>query len=240
MHHYVSQGFLSIKLQHAGLRVQNIDPPVLTVNNFLPPNVCDSLIQAAEASGKMKQSGIGGTGDLKDDIRTSSTLAITKEVLQDCPDIKQPLQQLLDAAVQLLGDRLDKSAIQNMQFVRPSGPQQLAPELPQIAHYLPGELLQPSIFRSISQQQRVVKCTHQLLQHSFTVEYYNQGHHQINRIRELISTWRCYLVLPCCRATCWSGVLYGSGEQWLTGHQTSMWLCTAQGSSIPASAEHHS
>lgn len=134
-----SQGFLSINVQHAGLRVQNIDPPVLTVDNFLSPQICDALIQAAKASGKMKQSGIGGTGDLKEDIRTSSTLAITKDVLQDCPDIKQPLQQLLDAAVGLLGDRLDTSAIQNMQFVRPSGPLQLAPELPQIAHYMPGK-----------------------------------------------------------------------------------------------------
>eukprot|EP00878_Enallax_costatus_P010592 GHUV01011063.1.p1 GENE.GHUV01011063.1~~GHUV01011063.1.p1 ORF type:complete len:341 (+),score=88.25 GHUV01011063.1:250-1272(+) len=135
----LDKGFLSVNLQHPGVRVQNIDPPVLTVDNFLAPETCDALIHAAKASGRMKQSGIGGTGDLKDDIRTSSTLAITREVLQECPNIKQPLQQLLDTAVQLLGDQLDKSAIQSMQFVKPSGPAQLAPELPQIAHYLPGQ-----------------------------------------------------------------------------------------------------
>lgn len=135
----LSQGFLSVNLQHPGIRVQNIDPPVLTVDNFLPPETCDALSHAAKTSGRMKQSGIGGTGDLKEDIRTSNTLPITKEVLQDCPDIKQPLQQLLDTAVQLLGSQLDKSAIQSMQFVKPSGPTQLAPELPQVAHYLPGQ-----------------------------------------------------------------------------------------------------
>lgn len=134
----LSKGFLPVNLALPGLRVQNIDPPVLTVDNFLPAGVCDALREAAEASGRMKQSKVGGTGDLKDNIRTSSTLAITKDVLADCPAIKPPLQQLLDAAVQLLGDGLDKSALTAMQFVRPTGPTQLAPELPQIAHYLPG------------------------------------------------------------------------------------------------------
>ncbi|WIA11416.1 hypothetical protein OEZ85_011533 [Tetradesmus obliquus] len=135
----LAKGFLPVNLSLPGLRVQNIDPPVLTVEQFLPGEVCDALRQAAQASGKMKVSGVGGTGDLKEDIRTSSTLAITKEVLADCPEIKPLLQQLLDRAVQLLGDELDTAALSGMQFVRPTAPTQLAPELPQIAHYLPGQ-----------------------------------------------------------------------------------------------------
>jgi hypothetical protein len=86
----------------------------------------------------MKASRVGGIGDLSDDIRTSSTLAITKDVLAACPALKQPLQQLLDAALQLVGQGLDTSALSGMQFVRPTSQEQLCPELPQIAHYLPG------------------------------------------------------------------------------------------------------
>lgn len=107
-------------------------------DNFLPEEVCDALLKAAKDSGQMKTSQVGGIGDLKADIRTSSTLAITKDVLAACPALKQPLQQLLDAALQLVGQGLDTSAISNMQFVRPTGQEQLCPELPQIAHYLPG------------------------------------------------------------------------------------------------------
>jgi hypothetical protein len=36
------------------------------------------------------------------------------------------------------GQLLDTSAISGMQFVRPSSVTQLCPELPQVAHYLPG------------------------------------------------------------------------------------------------------
>jgi len=112
--------------------------PFFRCENFLPEEVCDALIKAAKDSGEMKASQVGGIGDLKAEIRTSSTLAITKDVLSACPALTQPLQQLLDAALQLVGQGLDTSAISNMQFVRPTSQEQLCPELPQIAHYLPG------------------------------------------------------------------------------------------------------
>lgn len=86
----------------------------------------------------MQTSRVGGIGDLSDGIRTSSTLAITKDILAACPALKTPLQQLLDATLQLVGQGLDTSALSRMQFVRPSSADQLCPELPQIAHYLPG------------------------------------------------------------------------------------------------------
>jgi hypothetical protein len=40
--------------------------------------------------------------------------------------------------MQLVGQGLDTTALADMQFVRPSSQEQLCPELPQIAHYLPG------------------------------------------------------------------------------------------------------
>jgi hypothetical protein len=86
----LAKGFLPVNLSLPGLRVQNIDPPVLTVEQFLPGELCDALREAAKASGKMKASGVGGTGDLKDDIRTSSTLAITKEVCGEAGSEPEP------------------------------------------------------------------------------------------------------------------------------------------------------
>jgi hypothetical protein len=86
----------------------------------------------------MKASNTVRQGDVPADVRTSSTLAITKDILAACPALKQPLQQLLDAALQLVGQGLDTSALSGMQFVRPTSQEQLCPELPQIAHYLPG------------------------------------------------------------------------------------------------------
>ena len=63
------------------LRVLNLDPPVLTVTGFLPPEQCDALIHAAQASGRMTQSAVGGHNvDKKKEIRTSSTLAASAEV----------------------------------------------------------------------------------------------------------------------------------------------------------------
>ena len=94
---HVTGLFFPIDLDTPGLRVLNIDPPVLTIDNFLSPEQCDALVEAASGSGLMRQSGVGGVpaGDGgssgsgqeayalpagKDDIRTSSTLAATTDV----------------------------------------------------------------------------------------------------------------------------------------------------------------
>lgn len=136
----LSDGFLLIQLDHPGLRILNIDPPVLTVDGLLPPDACDDLIAAARASGRMAQSRVGSGAQLSDaSIRTSSTLAITKDALAGCEALRGPLRQVLAAAAGLLGPGVDAAAITSMQFSRPAGPTQLAPELPQVAHYLPGE-----------------------------------------------------------------------------------------------------
>jgi hypothetical protein len=41
----LQKGFLPVNLSHPGLRIMNIDPPILTVQNFLPEDVCDNLIE---------------------------------------------------------------------------------------------------------------------------------------------------------------------------------------------------
>lgn len=94
----LAKGFLPITMTYPKLRVVNVDPPVCTIDDFLPAETCDALREAAAASGLMVQSGVGGKGDLTADIRTSSTLAITKDVLAECAAIQEPLQQLLDTA----------------------------------------------------------------------------------------------------------------------------------------------
>lgn len=142
----LAKGFLPVALDTPGLRVLNIDPPVLTIEGFLGGDVCDALVHAARDSGRMAASRVGGaasgSGAVPDEVRTSSSLAITKALLADVPALRAPLQQLLQLAQALVaagGTGLDTSALGAMSFNPPAGPQQLTPELPQVAHYLPGE-----------------------------------------------------------------------------------------------------
>ncbi|KAG2454686.1 hypothetical protein HYH02_000524 [Chlamydomonas schloesseri] len=51
--------FMGVDLATPGLRLLHLDPPVLTVDGFLPDHVCDAMIAAAEASGRMVGSRIG-------------------------------------------------------------------------------------------------------------------------------------------------------------------------------------
>jgi len=56
-------------LAGASLRVLNVDPPVLCVDGFLPDEVCDALRQAAEASGRMERSRVGGADTMSGTAR---------------------------------------------------------------------------------------------------------------------------------------------------------------------------
>eukprot|EP00198_Chlamydomonas_reinhardtii_P005012 XP_001694348.1 predicted protein [Chlamydomonas reinhardtii] len=94
--------FMPVNLDHPGLRVLNIDPPVLTVDEFMSPEECDAIVAAATASGLMKQSGVGVGGyQVKDadNVRTSSTLAATTEVARYQPGGATKFD-VLDIAVQ--------------------------------------------------------------------------------------------------------------------------------------------
>ena len=63
--------FLRVDVDAPTLRVLCIDPPILTVDDFLTHDECDALIDAAAASGEMKVSAVGGSDDVN--IRTSKT-----------------------------------------------------------------------------------------------------------------------------------------------------------------------
>jgi hypothetical protein len=105
-------------------RVLNVDPPVLVVDDFLPHELCDRLKGAAEASGRMRRSRVGGAddgpgsssggggggggagaNDAEDDgsIRTSTTLAIDRAVLEASPELDAALSALLERAEGLFG-----------------------------------------------------------------------------------------------------------------------------------------
>jgi hypothetical protein len=132
-------GFMPVNIDHAGLRIMNIDPPVLTIDDFLPAATCDALVAAAGATGGMAQSKVGGAGDVPTDMRTSSTLAITQSALKQHPALQQPLEQLLSAAARLVVLGTDSQQLMARLCTPPSSPSQICPELPQVARYQPGE-----------------------------------------------------------------------------------------------------
>lgn len=149
---HVTSLFFPIDLDTPGLRVLNIDPPVLTISGFLSPEECNALVEAASGSGLMRQSGIGGVSAAgssgqqeayalpsgKEDIRTSSTLAATADTLKQQPALAAAWEPLLVRARALLKGPVP-AAGSAAQFAKPSGVGQLAFELPQVARYQPGQ-----------------------------------------------------------------------------------------------------
>ncbi len=154
-----------------GMRVLNIDPPILTVRSFLTPEQCDALKRGAESSGRMERSAVGGHSvEGRTEIRTSSTLAATSEVnrhrtqtfnharkneltdvralllcphpnqvLKATPQLDTALEDLLARARQLLPASPPRGP---GMFSKPSGPDKISFELPQVAHYTQGECKQ--------------------------------------------------------------------------------------------------
>ncbi|KAG2452417.1 hypothetical protein HYH02_002660 [Chlamydomonas schloesseri] len=134
--------FMPVNLDHPGLRVLNIDPPLLTVEGFMSAEECDAVVAAATASGLMKQSGVGVGGyQVKDadNVRTSSTLAATTEVLAQHADLSSALNVMLERARGLLQGQLPPADAGAAAFARPSAPGQISFELPQVARYQPGQ-----------------------------------------------------------------------------------------------------
>ncbi|GIL52405.1 hypothetical protein Vafri_8289 [Volvox africanus] len=130
--------FVPVNLDHPGLRVLNIDPPVITVDGFMDPHECDDIIRTATESGLMRQSGLGVGGyQVKDleNVRTSSTLAATTEVLSQHQQLSSALNVMLSRARGLLRGPLPAEG--HAAFSRPSQPGQVAFELPQVARYQP-------------------------------------------------------------------------------------------------------
>jgi len=116
-----------------GLRVLNIDPPVFTVDDFLSASECDALTTAAEASGGLAVSAIGGAQN--ENIRTSRTVALNSHGLENHPSKNAILSraEYLLPAVEGLSKGADA-------FRAPkAGEEKWSFELPQVAHYSGGE-----------------------------------------------------------------------------------------------------
>ncbi|KAG2426452.1 hypothetical protein HXX76_011683 [Chlamydomonas incerta] len=139
---HLSGLFMPVNLDHPGLKVLNIDPPVITVDDFMSAAECDAVVAAATASGLMKQSGVGVGGyQVKDadNVRTSSTLAATAEVLAQHADLSAALGVMLARARGLVQGPLPAADAGAAAFARPSAPGQISFELPQVARYQPGQ-----------------------------------------------------------------------------------------------------
>jgi collagen type III alpha len=144
-------------LDGASLRVLNVDPPVVVVDGFLPHAACDALREAAEASGRMEQSRVGGVDTASsggtttalppEGVRTSTTLAIGRDALAASPRLDEALTAVLERAEVLFGgggEEGEPLRLRRGLFTRPqpapagsSAP--LVAEMPQVARYTPGQ-----------------------------------------------------------------------------------------------------
>jgi hypothetical protein len=85
---------MPINVTDERIKVLNYDPPVMTIDGFLPGDLCDTIIEAANQSGLMEQSKVGD-GHVKsdvatavDDARTSCSVFVTAEVEEEQPRLK--------------------------------------------------------------------------------------------------------------------------------------------------------
>jgi len=136
----VAKQFLPIDFQYPGLHVLNMDPPVFSVESFLPAEVCDELVQRAGASGQLARSQAVKDPNNPDaeSMRTSSSLAINSEVMASHPKLKENYDEILRRVQKLIAlDSWDGEVTKK--FTKPSAPGQFVFELPQIARYKPKE-----------------------------------------------------------------------------------------------------
>jgi len=134
---FLNERFVPLNKEMPGMRILNMDPPVVVVDDFLSAEECDTLVKAAAASQEMTASGVGGKGNLTSDIRTSTTLPISTAVLGRHPALKASVTTLLDKACELI-------AVKELQAPKARGLKkplqgQYVFEMPQIAHYETGQ-----------------------------------------------------------------------------------------------------
>jgi hypothetical protein len=86
----------------------NLDPPVMVIDGLVSDEVCEQLMREAEASGGLQASRVGDAGGgaaaapESSNVRTSTTLAMTRDTLSAAPGLKPLLNTVLNAAEQLL------------------------------------------------------------------------------------------------------------------------------------------
>ncbi|GHP11148.1 hypothetical protein PPROV_000987800 [Pycnococcus provasolii] len=130
----LSQDYLDVNLTlFPSIRLLNIDPPVLVIDDFLNADLCERLIQDTTESGQLQQSRVGGDDNM-DDARTSRTLTLTAGKFEEHPakvEAQRQVAQLLPELKHLPADPL--------RYQRPTKPGTYAFELPQVAHYKKGD-----------------------------------------------------------------------------------------------------
>ena len=125
--------FLRVNTDVPGLKVLHIDPPVVTVDEFLTAEECDALVAAARESGEMRTSEVGGA-DGASNVRTSRTCTLNSKLLTEHPTKRAILNATERLLPQLAGLGRSKTA-----FKRPTSGSPFSYELPQVAHYRGGE-----------------------------------------------------------------------------------------------------
>lgn len=122
--------FCPVNIEYPGLRVLNIDPPVLLVNDFIPATVCSDLITAASDQKSLKQSEMQ-TGQQDTNYRTSSTLALTRDILTENSSIETNITEIHRRALDLI--LVGSSIVNPLLYCRPTKPGEFSFELPQLA-----------------------------------------------------------------------------------------------------------
>jgi hypothetical protein len=89
-HHQPAQGFSGINPHYPGLQQINHDPPIYAVSNFLTPQECDFLIEAANDSWTIAPVVGKGAGEISQ-TRTSSTCYLDRD---DLPDLMRKVSAL--------------------------------------------------------------------------------------------------------------------------------------------------
>lgn len=136
---FISDNFLPVDLQaFPGTRLLNIDPPIVSIPNFLPPEVCDGLVLGAVASAKMTPSGVAAY-NAPDNVRTSTTLPLTKDVLPSGGALASVVNEVLQRAMRLAPLGLPTDVQAPGTFLRPSKPEQWVYEQAQVTRYEQGE-----------------------------------------------------------------------------------------------------
>eukprot|EP00197_Chlamydomonas_leiostraca_P008623 CAMPEP_0202859306 /NCGR_PEP_ID=MMETSP1391-20130828/1480_1 /ASSEMBLY_ACC=CAM_ASM_000867 /TAXON_ID=1034604 /ORGANISM="Chlamydomonas leiostraca, Strain SAG 11-49" /LENGTH=446 /DNA_ID=CAMNT_0049538329 /DNA_START=155 /DNA_END=1495 /DNA_ORIENTATION=+ len=140
-HEQMVSRFIGIDLDYPGLRVLHLDPPVITVDNFLAPEVCQSLMDQASATGCMTVSKIGGGNagaagaNEYDARRTSTSMLLDPRILGQYHGLRTLIARFHDSARKLMapaGTHWGKMG------VLPS-PRQYCFESPQVAKYEAGQ-----------------------------------------------------------------------------------------------------
>ncbi|GLI68286.1 hypothetical protein VaNZ11_012646 [Volvox africanus] len=101
----LARDFMAVDLRWPGLRLLHLDPPVITVDNFLTGEQCDQIVQQAELSGRMQASRIGASnvsslyGNASSSRRTSTGMMVT-------PGVAGPIMDTVVSELQFRGKKL--------------------------------------------------------------------------------------------------------------------------------------